>query len=180
MGLQRKISAFPGKFQEQKKRIACVHIISRKHREHYNDYLIRSIIKDGSPVKLGAKKNSSWFGYFLGSDSGTEIDFQKEVDEYCRMLSDQEFISNLDSYVDDEPLLNPATRSALESANAHISSTLSKIYREFVQVVLTEQRKIMRARAIAECDQRRQEVASRSATIFIREVNALSTSNTAL
>jgi hypothetical protein len=177
-----KISEISGKFQEQKKRIACVHVISRKYREHYNDDLICSIIEDGSPLKLGAKKKSSWlsnFNFLLpgrGADSGIEIDLQDEVEEYCRMLSDQEFISNLDSYVDDQPLVNPATRSALESANAHISSTLSKIFVDFVQVVLKEQRKTMRAGVIAECDQRREEAARHSARMFTREVNALSTS----
>lgn len=177
--LERKMSELPQAFHEQKRRIACVRVISKRYRDHYDDTLVRNIIREGSLEKLGARQGNAWIRIpFLSSGaSGGDINIKDDVMQYCEALSDQEFLSNIERYIKDEPLVEPATRCALESAYSYLSSALTRTFGSFMPTVLKKQREVVKAQIAEQLDFSKQEALRRSAELFSQEINSASELN---
>jgi hypothetical protein len=179
---EKKISNFPAGFRDQKNRIACVLLIRRQHNAHYSESLAESIIKDGFPAKLGRKQSTSWLTQiprlFSSGDSSDEIDLKKAVGQYAKGISDQEFLVSLSDYVNEDPLLEPATRSAFDLVHDHITSELGKIFGKFYQFVLGKQREVDRGKVAEQCKESQKEALRRSTDVLSEEINSISARNT--
>jgi len=171
LNLETKISEFPSSFREQKQRIVCVHIIAQKYPRHYNEQLIHDIIKDGYKERLGAQQ--SIFTRWFSSRSGEEMDLKKDVEEYCRKVSDKDFIAHLDTQLEREPLVEPAVCSIYELVYSSISRTLMKHFDSFKKFALAKQSEIMKASVINEWKQAKEEKSKISGKTFIEDINSL-------
>ncbi|KAF5362168.1 hypothetical protein D9756_002245 [Leucocoprinus leucothites] len=174
---ERKISEFPFGFRDQKQRIACVQVISKKYREHYNDDSVRSIIGGGQPENLGPKQTNLWTYIWSFINSGEESDLKKDVEEYCRRISDRDFLADLDTYMESEPLVEPATRRVSELVHTYLSNNLTRIFGSFISFVLKKQRDLTRSQLVEECKQDKEEAGRRSAAMFIQGINSVSADN---
>ncbi|KXN92377.1 hypothetical protein AN958_06995 [Leucoagaricus sp. SymC.cos] len=178
--LEKKISDFPADFREQKQRVTCVDVIRQHHRGHYSDTLVDTIVKEGSLAKIGKKQSTSWLPlsrFFSSSDSSGEIDLKMAVEQRSRLLSDQEFLARLDDYVEEEPLVQPATRRAWDSAHDHIARELGKIFGRFLPVVLRKHQEFIRSQINEESKAVHKEAMRRSTGQLIRECNSISERN---
>ncbi|KAJ3570940.1 hypothetical protein NP233_g4078 [Leucocoprinus birnbaumii] len=177
---EKDISLFSGAFREQKQRIACVLLIRRKHSNLYSDAMAKEIIAEGLPTRLGKKQNNSWFRIslpFSSSSSPEEIDIKKAVEQYSRAISDQELLYSLDEYVNEEPLVQPATRHVWDVAHEHITEALAKIFGRFLQAVLRNRQEFARKQVNIYCKEATKESQRRSAEQLSQEINLLSSLN---
>lgn len=167
----------PSPFQDQKHRVACVRVVAQKYNAHYNEDLVRRIIQDGSPEKLAIRKNTSvWQRLNPFGSSGPDVsdtDIKSDVMQLCDSLSDQEFLANIDAYVKDEALVEPATRRAVELAYDHLTSTLSKASGLLMKDLLRKYRDATTARATEQINAYRLDGLKRSADLFIQQINSI-------
>lgn len=173
--LEKKISKLPQKFQEQKQRVICVHLISQKYRDFYSDDLVRNIIKDGYPAKLG--KESGFVHQFLTLlpfYDTDDIDLKSEVADYSSALSDGEFLANVDEYVKADPLVKPATQEATTIAYAHFTTALSRAFGALMQVSRQKQQDIARSQVIEKLDRQKKEAQEKSTELFVQQINSCS------
>jgi len=173
--LKGKISEFPSSFRGQKQRTACVHVISQKYPEHCDNELLSSIIKDSHKERLGAQQ--SIFTRWFSSRSKEEIDLKKDVEEYCRKITDEDLIAHLDTHVEREPLIEPAAHRIFQLVHSSISGTLKKIFDSLMPLVLTRQRKFMVAYVTNECKQTKEGASRDSAKTFVQNINSSSVSS---
>jgi len=171
LSLEKKTSDFPPSFKEQKQRIACVHVVAQKYPQHYNEQLVHDIIKDGHKERLGTQQ--SIFTRWFSSRSGEEMDLKKDVEEYCRKVTDKDFIAHLDTHLEREPLVEPAVCSIYELVYFSISRTLMKNLDSFKRFALTKQSEIMKANVTNEWRQAKEEASKSSGKTFIENINSL-------
>jgi hypothetical protein len=171
-----KLTGLPADFLDQKHRVACVRVISVGYPQHADEATIRSIIKDGSPGKFERKNSTSWLPkipfFSSGSTNDNSVDIKAEVEEFCKQLSDGEFLANLDDYVKQEPLVQPATRRASELAYDHFSSTLTRTFGSMLSTVLTMKREFAAGQVNQRCTADKKEALRSSNELFYQQINS--------
>lgn len=101
------------------------------------------------------------------------MDLKKDVEEYCRKVSDKDFIAHLDTQLEREPLVEPAVCSIYELVYSSISRTLMKHFDSFKKFALAKQSEIMKASVINEWKQAKEEKSKISGKTFIEDINSL-------
>ncbi|KXN87519.1 hypothetical protein AN958_08742 [Leucoagaricus sp. SymC.cos] len=130
-------------FCEQKKRVVCAQIIRREGHDYKHDELIAHIIARGVPNEATEQAKQGNGGILQSVVSLISSPFRSGsmhsvpatpdvkrvkqlVNEQCRRTADVHFLKNLSSYVQDEPLVEPATRAAFRLAHHFFASKISK------------------------------------------------------
>lgn len=172
--LEKKSPEMPETFRDQKRRVSCVQLISRNYLQYYNEELVRAVVKEGVPDKLGKTQNS-WRSYFLLSPNNAmfNIDIQGLITKRCKRVPNRIFLANLDRYVKEEPLVEPATRRALDTAYDHLSTVLKNVFTSFMPAVLKVQ-------LVQELGIAKQTALDQSTGTLIEQINSLSDDRTSL
>lgn len=181
----KSLSVLPQGFQEHKQRIVCVSIILNKHPELYNEDLARSILQDGSPEKLQTKRrqSSGWRSVLLsllpgGNATSVDVDIKTEVTNHCNLVTDSIFLSHLDHYVKEAPLVEPATCRALDATYDYLSRVLNKTFASLMSTVLKKRQEAVKTQINEELARAEQEDFHQSTDVFIEEVNSISDNTT--
>jgi len=132
---------------------------------------VHDIIKDGHKERFGAQQ--SMFTRWFSSRSGEEMDLKKDVEEYCRKVTDKDFIARLDTHLEREPLVEPAVCSIYEMVYSSISRTLMRNLDSFKRFALARQSEIMKASVINEWKQAKEEASKSSGKTFVENINSL-------
>ncbi len=179
---ERKSLELPSGFRDQKQRVLCVRVILQKYSQYYDEGLVRTVILGGTLDKLRGRQSNTWRSYLsalLPANNATpDIDIKKDVNQHCSQISDQEFLANLDRYVMDEPLVEAATRRALDVTYDHLSVVLSKAFASLMPLALKKHQDSTKAQLIQELDNVKKDALDRSTETFIKEINSVSDNNT--
>lgn len=173
--LEKKSPELPATFRDQKRRVSCVLLISRRYPQYYNEGFVRAVVKEGVPDKFRAKENDSWSLSFLLSASNAIFDsnIHKGITKRCKRVPNRIFLANIDSYVEEEPLVEPATRHALDTAYDHLSEVLRNAFTSLRPEVLNTQ-------LVQELDNAKQRAFDQSTGTLIEQINSVSDDGTSL
>jgi hypothetical protein len=136
---------------------------------------VKKIIDDGSTEKLWAPRNAGYFqrwnpfASFAKDTSDTNL--KRDITQFCDSLTDQEFLSNIDTFLKDEPLIEPATRRAVESAYRTLSSTLTRLFGSIQQQLLRKCRDAATNQVQERIRAYQRDCQKRSADLFVQQIN---------
>ncbi|KAF9443582.1 hypothetical protein P691DRAFT_778790 [Macrolepiota fuliginosa MF-IS2] len=173
LDLGRKLSGLPLKFQEQKKRVACVCLVHRNYSDFFDDNFVETVIKDGYPDTLS--KSNDLVHRLLSAlpfyDAG-DVDLKSEVASYSATISDGDFLGNIGEYVNMCSLVAPATHEAIGIAYTHVTSILSKAFGVLMPISQRAHEEMARASVTKDLEDQKREAQKESIALFVRQINS--------
>lgn len=164
--LRKKITELPGGYRSQKKRIICVRLIAQNYRELYTEKLVRAIVADGFTGHLQAIfETKTWRPYYT---------FESEVETSCHKLPDQEFLAQVGQYVKDEPLIELATRQAIERVYTHLDNALKSALGQIASFILERQKDTAKLQLDEKLRTYEADRQKKSTDIFVQDINSAS------
>lgn len=157
--------------------MACVRVLAQKYHSDYDDEIVKKIIDEGSTRKPWASKNEGfWQRWWISSARPQDIndeDLKRDVTQFCDSLTDQEFLSNIDTYLKDEPLVEPAIRQAVDSIYDSLSSTLKRLFGELQPWLMKKRRDAVMVQVREQINAYQRDNRKSSAERFIQEINSV-------
>jgi hypothetical protein len=136
---------------------------------------VKKIIDEGSTEKWWASKTAGWFqrwNPFASSIEDTsDADLKRHITQFCGDLTDQEFLCNVEIFLKEEPLVEPATRRAIESAYKALSSALRRLFGSIQPQLLTKYKDAARNQVQEQIRAYQRDGQKRSADLFVRQIN---------
>lgn len=164
--LAKKILKLPAAYTEQKERVLCVRVIAQNHRDLYTEKFIQSIVNDGFAARLEAVAEvGAWKTYPA---------YHSEVTDICQKISDKDFLARIGQYVAEEPLVEPATRQAIQRVYAHLKNALRSSLDDIAAYILQQQRGVAKAQLEFKLQASEADKEKKSRDLLIQDMNSAS------